>query len=264
MSELNIFISSPSDVKNEREVIEDVINNMNNFYDVTDFPKLNIVSLQKNVRSDITNTNAQNVIDSQIKDKYDVFIGILWKRFGTPTDRYNSGTEQEFENAFKIHTQNPNSIKILFYFCNKSPKNLNELDPKQWTMVSDFKNKLQNNKGLYKTYESIDEFKEIITNDLKLLITENIEYEEEPFENDGLIDLIEDFLKQYNNAILIIHKLIKDTEEFSDKIDQLNNNQPDSTNMDIIKRHVNSAANLINEYCDKLNENMLKLLIPLI
>ncbi|MYD31374.1 MAG: DUF4062 domain-containing protein, partial [Nitrospira sp. SB0661_bin_20] len=42
----------------------------------------------------------QDVINKQISDAYDIFIGIMWTRFGTPTPRAGSGTEEEFLRAY--------------------------------------------------------------------------------------------------------------------------------------------------------------------
>ena len=41
-------------------------------------------------------SDPQQIINSQVSDEYDIFIGILWTRFGTPTERAGSGTEEEF------------------------------------------------------------------------------------------------------------------------------------------------------------------------
>ena len=46
-------------------------------------------------------------------------------RFGSPTKRAHSGTEEEFNRAVQKYMQNPHSIRILFYFRNAA---VNALD----------------------------------------------------------------------------------------------------------------------------------------
>ena len=40
--------------------------------------------------------DSQDVINKQIGTDYNIFVGIMWKKFGTPTSRAESGTEEEF------------------------------------------------------------------------------------------------------------------------------------------------------------------------
>jgi len=47
---------------------------------------------------------------------YDIFIGILWKKFGTLTGRACSGTEEEFNRAYERYKENPSKLRIMFYF----------------------------------------------------------------------------------------------------------------------------------------------------
>ena len=80
----------------------------------------------------------QSVINAQIGD-YDVFVGILWKRFGTPTGRAESGTEEEFRLAFDSwkKTKRPH---ILLYFYTAPlvpPKSAEEV--RQLGLVIDFR-----------------------------------------------------------------------------------------------------------------------------
>ena len=57
----------------------------------------------------------QGIINKQIGE-YDIFIGMMWKRFGTPTGKAGSGTEEEFRLAYE-YWETTKSVMILFYFC---------------------------------------------------------------------------------------------------------------------------------------------------
>ena len=61
--------------------------------------------------------DAQDVINTQIDEEYDVFVGIMWKRFGTGSNRAKSGTVEEFSRAF-TRFKATGSPQLMFYFKN--------------------------------------------------------------------------------------------------------------------------------------------------
>jgi len=257
MDEYKIFIGSPSDVQEEREIIEALINEMNEYYEPLGLPTLKLVSLKTDVRSKIGDFEGQSVIDKQIDGKYNVFIGILWKKFGTETENYDSGTEQEFYNAYAKYEKNPKSMEIMFYFCERTPE-FSEIDGEQLALVQKFRKRLEE-KGLYKTYSSIEEFEKIIKNDLRLLVTEkNIDFEEsiedeELEENDGLIDLIEEFEEKFNDSSLEMEYLTQDIYKTGSELNTLNEQNKDNSNIDIAKKYFNSASVPITEFSENID-----------
>ena len=50
-------------------------------------------------------SDPQDVVNRQIGE-YDLFVGIMWKRMGTPTALATSGTEEEFNGAYELWQQN--------------------------------------------------------------------------------------------------------------------------------------------------------------
>ena len=65
----------------------------------------------------------QTIINSQIAemDEYDLFVGVLWNRMGTPTPRATSGTEEEFRRAVEA-LQRHGRPQIMLYFS-QAPTN---------------------------------------------------------------------------------------------------------------------------------------------
>lgn len=259
MKEYNIFIGSPSDVQEEREIIENTINEINEYYEPLNLPKLKLISLKTDVRSKIGNFDGQSTIDKQIEDKYNVFIGILWKNIGTETENHDSGTIQEFYNAYSKYEENPKSMEIMFYFCEKS-YNPHEIDIEQLASVQKFRKKLENNKGLYKKYSSIEEFKDIIKNDLKLLVTEKkINFEESSEnndveeENDGLIDLIEEIEEEFDEANSEMENLVFDINKFENELNVLNEQNKDNHNRDSMKKYFNAASLPITDLAENVD-----------
>ena len=85
--------------------------------------------------------DAQDVINREIGE-YDILVGIMWKRFGTPTKRAASGTGEEFERAYQYYKtyKRPN---IMFYFRTTPFYTTGDADIKQFQKVIKFRKKLE-------------------------------------------------------------------------------------------------------------------------
>lgn len=152
---LRVFVASPGDVKEERESITKVVNELNNIFD-KDNIFLKVVKWETDV-SPGAGEESQAVIDKQIGDNYDIFVGIMWTRFGTPTRHAGSGTVHEFNKAYERYQKNPDSLQIMFYFNQKQP-NLDDIDTEQLNSLREFKSKLGGKGVLYWNYNGIDNF----------------------------------------------------------------------------------------------------------
>jgi len=109
---LRVFVASPGDVDEERRSLEDVIRELNLIWTKQKEVMLELVEWETHVHPGFS-ADAQAVINDQIADQYDIFIGVLGTRFGTPTGRAASGTEEEFERAYTRWTKNPDEIQYL-------------------------------------------------------------------------------------------------------------------------------------------------------
>jgi hypothetical protein len=139
MNKIRLFLSSPGDVTAERDRVRSVVTRLNRQWgDVYDV-EMEIIDWRTHVAPNLGRPQA--VINKQIGD-YDIFLGIMWKRFGTPTGVADSGTEEEF-NIACANREKFQKPRILFYFSKAeySPKDRAEL--KQWDRVLEFKEKLQ-------------------------------------------------------------------------------------------------------------------------
>jgi len=107
--------------------------------------------------------------NSQIED-YDIFVGVMWKRMGTPTTTAQSGTEEEFSRAYQ-RWRDDNSFPVLFYFCNQRfapPRSGEEVE--QLGKVAAFREDLTKKGFLVGDYSSHDEFSEVVRPHLLLLL----------------------------------------------------------------------------------------------
>lgn len=153
---LRIFVASPSDVADERQLLESVVNELNLLWSEQLNITLDLIRWETHSFPSVS-TDAQSVINEQIGDDFDIFVGILWTRFGTATPRAASGTLEEFERAYKRWKQDPNSIRIMFYFKN-SQISPDHLDGAQLTKVHEFRKTLPDNGVLYWTFDTPESF----------------------------------------------------------------------------------------------------------
>jgi len=170
ISKYRIFLASPSDLLDERESITDVINELNLTYGNPNNIVLELLKWETNSAPAITSSDVQNIINDDIPT-YDLFIGLLWMRFGTPTKEFGSGTEEEFNIAYSKFKKDNNSLQILFYFKNAAPKSLDDINPEQLGKVKDFKLTLGEKNVLFCDYNSNEE----LTRFLRLHIPTRIE-----------------------------------------------------------------------------------------
>jgi hypothetical protein len=152
---LRVFVSSPNDVKAERQRLEKVVRELNSGW-LGDGLQVELIRWETHVHPDF-GTDPQAVITTQIADEYDVFIGILWSRFGTATPRLASGTFEEFDFAYNKWHADPTSLTVMIYFKDE-PVSPSQMDPDQLKQVQDFKAQLGPSGGLYWIFRGVDDF----------------------------------------------------------------------------------------------------------
>ncbi len=154
---IRLFVASPGDVAKERKILGEIVEQFN----LTSNSSLNcLIEIKKWETHTFSSAGRpEDVIINQIGE-YDVFLGIMWKHFGTPTGKEESGTEEEFNIALKRLKKG--DVKHLgFIFSERNiplPKKQNEID--QLSKVIVFKEKINNNRLLlYKTYPTFNDYK---------------------------------------------------------------------------------------------------------
>ena len=178
MIKLKIFTASPGDVNEEREILSSVvIPELSRIFGIHQlFSKDNQIELES-IRWE-THTwpdigeDAQDVINKQLS-VFDIFVGIMWKRFGTPTKRSGSGTGEEFERAYQLHKKF-GKPKIMFYFRNEAfyPQSREELS--QFDKVLEFKQKIERLGVRYWSYEKPVDFERFVREHLIRQIFDNL------------------------------------------------------------------------------------------
>ena len=110
-----VFVASPSDMQPERDALEEVIRELNLTWSRKLGIRLDLVRWETHGVPGF-GADAQDVLNRRLPDDSDIFIGLMWGRYGTPTSSAGSGTEEEFKRALERYRQNSASIKIMIYF----------------------------------------------------------------------------------------------------------------------------------------------------
>ncbi|MBE1291378.1 MAG: DUF4062 domain-containing protein [Rhodobacteraceae bacterium] len=165
--EVSVFISSPSDVNEERKIVESVIEEINQMIGRNLGLRLRPLKWENDVVP-VLGRSPQEIIDEDIGDQYDIFLGIMSTRFGTPTKSAASGTQHEFEKAYSRKASDPNSIELMFYFQNPGHSG-REIVPSELQKVLDFKESISS-KGLYCNYNNTDDFRTHVTSHLAKIL----------------------------------------------------------------------------------------------
>src|SRR5436309_1752518 len=155
ITKVSVFIASPGDVAAERDELCDVINELNLIFAPQHGIELDLKRWETHAWPGF-GEDAQAVINDRI-GAYDIFIGILWNRLGTPTGRSPSGTVEEFRRAYELWKQHKRP-SLMFYF-RRSPSDLSTVDEiKQKLQVVEFKHALQGMGALFWEYPDLKEF----------------------------------------------------------------------------------------------------------
>lgn len=159
------LIASPGDTKKEREVCDVIFDQINQSLGVAYHFTLESLKWEKDVFPAL-GEDGQDVINKQIEGKYNLFIGIMYARFGSKTKRAESGTEEEFYNALKIAKEKKvKNFEIMFYF-NEAPYP-STVNTTQLRKVRAFKEKAKK-EGLFWVYNGAEYFGETLRKHLLL------------------------------------------------------------------------------------------------
>ena len=92
----NLLISCPGDIKEEVTLIESAVDEFNELYAETLGITIKTRHWSKSSYAQ-SGGKPQALLNEQFVNKCDAAVAIFWTRFGSPTDEYGSGTEEEIE-----------------------------------------------------------------------------------------------------------------------------------------------------------------------
>lgn len=168
LHQLTIFVSGPGTVEAEKAALRVVVDEINRRSVKTHAVTLRVVGWPEDIRPGV-NKDAQSEIEYQIGGDFDIYVGIIGSRFGTPTIRSGSGTEQEFEDALAKFRSDSTTVRLLFYF-KRNTEDPFLIDPSQLQKVLNFRQSLGDRGILYRDVRDTADFTNLVREHLYGLI----------------------------------------------------------------------------------------------
>lgn len=148
----DLLISCPGDVGDAIKVIDDVVELFNQKYNAT----LNLgirTRYWKKSSYPQSGGKPQDLLNKQFVEDCDLAVAIFKTRFGTPTDKYGSGSEEEIEIML-------NAGRPVFLYFDDSPVSPSDIDAEQYQKVKDFEKKYRT-QGIYFSFKSLEVFRSL-------------------------------------------------------------------------------------------------------
>lgn len=169
VQKLRLFLASPGDVTTERNAMESVVRELNLSLGAPLGFVLELVRWETHARPALG--RPQGLVNDLL-GAYDLFVGVMWKRFGTPTGLADSGTAEEFERAH-AEWQRDATLPVLFYFSNAKYRIQTPDEATQVAKVLEFRSRL-NKLGLMWSYPSASKFADTVRPHLAKLLCERM------------------------------------------------------------------------------------------
>lgn len=269
---LQVFVASPDDVAEERAALEELVREFNSTWARTLGVRLELVRWETDAVPGF-GEDPQDVVNQTMPMTYDIFIGIMWTRVGTPTSRAGSGTIEEFERAHARFKADPNSVQILLYFKDE-PVSPSKIDPIQFAEVSKFRGGLGPLGGLYWAFTTTADFQSFVRVHLSRVVQKwttqtgsNVQAAPEPasaergpeptrpeYDDEGFIDLIEGANEALTRVNQVVERMTQAMGQLDETIgsrsSELNSAKDKSGQADLkaVKRIIGSAAEDLEEW----------------
>lgn len=149
VTQYDLLISCPGDIKEEIPLINKAVNEFNTLFSDALGISIRTKHWSKNAYAQSGN-KPQALLNEQFVSDCDAAVALFWTRFGTPTDEYGSGTEEEIEIMLGSGKQ------VFMYFSDK-PSPPSQHNAAEYARVKAFREKYKG-RGLYFNYTTDDEF----------------------------------------------------------------------------------------------------------
>lgn len=159
-----VFLAAPSDVTEELLVVEGLLRDWNLQHGQARAARVEFVNWRTHTYP-ATGKRPQALVNKQAFDACDLVIAIFWSRFGTPTRRASSGTEEEIRRG--IRQKKP----VLVYFSDRPAPGRKSADHSR---IEKFKRRF-GQKALFGSYNSVAAFETALRNHLASAMHELLE-----------------------------------------------------------------------------------------
>jgi hypothetical protein len=157
---VRVVLASPNDVAKERKIFRGIVDGINSELAALQLPvSIELYTHEVDSRPGLDPGGPQALVEDRLDiPRADLVIGIFWRRFGTPTQTGQTGTEREIRLACecKLAHGRP-EVMVYFRDPGRSPKSKDGVD--QFGRVLAFKQELQTQVGVKtEDYSSLADF----------------------------------------------------------------------------------------------------------
>jgi hypothetical protein len=156
---IDVFLSSPTDVEEERTFIKQLALEWNTLRSRQTGSFLSVTGWEERVAPALSE-RPQASVNEQVGQSYDVYLGLMWNRFGTPTGPANSGTEEEFNLALS-RVRNGAAVRMALLF-KKGLVDPDLLDFDQLQRVRNFKERASSEGAFYREFSDENSLRAIV------------------------------------------------------------------------------------------------------
>ena len=155
---LHVFLASPSDLEDERKMTKEIVDRINSTIRESSWT-VELLGWEDRLPG---YGRPQAQINEDV-DACDLFLGVLWRRWGSPTGEFTSGFEEEFERAVNRRPES-DSPEIWIYFKRVDDTS----DPgEQLRQVLAFRGRLEQRRELlYREFSTTSEWGDSCHDDL--------------------------------------------------------------------------------------------------
>ena len=156
-----VFLASPGDLERERTIAKKIFSELEALTEKTNYALKLII--WEGMGPEFG--RLQDTVNKEGVDICDIFIGLLWKKWGTPTGEYSSGFEEEYEIAKNRYRDSKGTEpRIWLYF--KKPPNIDtlrdETEKQDLQKILDFR-KCAEAEAFVKPFDSVNDWESLFT-----------------------------------------------------------------------------------------------------
>lgn len=210
--EVRVFISSPGDLEQERELVTEICNQITQ--DLGQIKGFRVDPIRWETHANSSRSERSQLAITEQVGEFDIYLGLMGVYFGSSTGAYSSGTEEEFEAAMQSNDETGTPL-IQFYFSS-AKVNLDDVDLSQFDRVKEFRRKIGERGVFYRRFDDLTQLQLLVRSGLQKAIFEVLE-KPQTSEKVSLADSKENFsdLKPYSQLKNLEKLLLVDPEASS-------------------------------------------------
>ena len=175
VKQVTIFVSSAKELQSDRDLVANTIKEIGKTSTKYHFKIFEFRDVAPEFGA-----HPQVIINKRLP-KFDIYIGLMGDRFGSSTERYGSGTEEEFRDALLLKKKDDRiHVSLMFKITDTQLHSLNAEQLTQFQEVRSFQQNISS-EGVYRDYKTPDDLAGLtrsiintfITNEENLAAAEN-------------------------------------------------------------------------------------------